>query len=64
MMLKGEEMLKNLLIAGSGAAFLLSTLFATVVFDKVSPNSTAADQEIEMVRNNSEFCDKGGCTDQ
>jgi len=49
MQMKGQEMIKNLLIAGSGAAFVLSALFATVVFDRVSPNSTLADQEIEMV---------------
>lgn len=49
MMMKNPDMLKNLLIAGSAGAFLLSTLFATVVFDRVSPNSTWTDQDIEMV---------------
>jgi len=49
MMMKNPDMIKNLMIAGSAAAFVLSTIFATVVFDKVSPNTTVADQQIEMV---------------
>lgn len=47
---KNNELLKNLLIVGSGGAFVISTFLATVVFDKVSPNTTLPDQEIEMVR--------------
>ncbi|XP_035716772.1 uncharacterized protein LOC118439508 [Folsomia candida] len=45
---KNNELLKNLLIVGSGGAFVISTFLATVVFDKVSPNTTLPDQEIEM----------------
>lgn len=48
-MMKNQDLIKNLLIVGSAGAFVISTFLATVVFDKVSPNSTLPDQEIEMV---------------
>jgi len=48
MMMKNQDLLKNLLVVGTGGAFVISTFLATVVFDRVSPNSTLADQEIEM----------------
>ncbi|OXA51035.1 uncharacterized protein LOC110853513 [Folsomia candida] len=48
MMMKNQDLIKNLLIVGSAGAFVISTFLATVVFDKVSPNSTLPDQEIEM----------------
>lgn len=48
-MMKNQDLLKNLLVVGTGGAFVISTFLATVVFDRVSPNSTLADQEIEMV---------------
>jgi hypothetical protein len=50
MMMKNQDLIKNLLIVGSGGAFVISTFLATVIFDRVSVNSTLTPQEIEMVR--------------